>query len=146
MKLAKEELKDGCVYMVGCVEWGFKRPYIWENSIFHIDTNDYYDGDISYKGADTIEHVNGGQVDTLQELIDYCKDNNHTFIVDCNDTVEAIQKKYLRQPKLKEITLCKAWSAYSGETIDNIKQLVKATFSGEDLMEFIEVYNKQIEK
>ena len=44
------------------------------------------------------------QGDTLQEVIEWCKENEQRFMVDGNDTVEAIQDE-IRKPKLKEITL-----------------------------------------
>ena len=40
--------------------------------------------------------------------------------------------------KITDKEFCKMYSSYYGETIDNIAQLVRSTFDGEELKEFIE--------
>lgn len=40
--------------------------------------------------------------------------------------------------KITDKEFCEMYSSYYGETIDNIAQLVRSTFDGEELKEFIE--------
>lgn len=45
--------------------------------------------------------------------------------------------------ELSEEQFCKLHTQYNGEEIDNIKQLVSETFTGEELLEFINYILKQ---
>lgn len=48
--------------------------------------------------------------------------------------------------KMSDKKFCELKTAYTGEKIDNIKQLVKSCFSGEELKEFLEFVINQVTK
>lgn len=95
-----------------------------------------------HKG-DIIDLPKGWKVEIKNECPTWCSDCKAFDWSTCKEKQVAVllppvSEKVESQEELTDAEFCRMYNEFHGEEIDNIKQLVRASFTGEELKEFID--------